>query len=103
METITVDEATREAREVTLIWEDGENESTAQVPEGEVRVVNVIGGWFWQILGPDPYALPIMEMDKGNRADPFGPIDGLDRDEAKAAADDAYTFHVGRLARKARG
>ncbi len=73
-------------------------EYVAKVPEGELRVYNVIGGWLWQINGPNPNALPLVQFDGAN-GDPFGPRDGLDSaDDAKEAVEKAYAEWSGRTA-----
>jgi hypothetical protein len=77
-------------------------EYVAQVPEGELRVYNVIGGWLWQINGPDEYASPLVEFDGAN-GDPFGPRDGLGLEEAQRAAEKAYAEWSGKKASKVAG
>ena len=70
-------------------------EYIAKVPEGELRVYNVIGGWLWQINGKNPNAAPLVEFN-GSNGDPFGPRDGLGLDEAKAAVEAAYASWPGK-------
>lgn len=74
-------------------------EYVAKVPEGELRVYNVIGGWLWQINGKNPNAAPLVEFNGAN-GDPFGPRDGLDLDEAKSAVERAYVAWSGKRASK---
>lgn len=77
-------------------------EYVAKVPEGELRVYNVIGGWLWQINGKNPNAAPLVEFNGAN-GDPFGPRDGLDLDEAKMAVERAYAAWSGKRASKTAG
>ncbi len=74
-------------------------EYIAKVPEGELRVYSVIGGWLWQINGPNPNAAPLVEFNGAN-GDPFGPVDGLTLEEAKRAVEKAYSEWSSKTSRR---